>query len=158
MAGQNVSEKILATGAGKDSVHPGESVEAKVHVCMMHDVTSDKAIDVVRDDFGGKVAEGLKIVVTPDHYVPNKDIKSAKLYQKLKAFVEEQTAAEGYTSASEYIRELIRAARNRRTRVHRLETLLLEGLESGDCLEADEAYWNSKQRKLRQRWGDLDED
>jgi antitoxin ParD1/3/4 len=76
----------------------------------------------------------------------------------LKQFVEEQTATEGYTSASEYIRELIRAARRRRTRDHQLETLLLEGLESGPCITADEDYWVAKERGLINRWGDLDEE
>jgi len=78
------------------------------------------------------------------------------LPRPLKAFVEEQTATEGYTSASEYIRELIRAARRRRARSHHLEALLLEGLDSGPCIEADDAYWAAKERGLLERWGDLD--
>ena len=80
------------------------------------------------------------------------------LPKPLKAFVEEQIAKEGYASASEYIRELIRAARNRRTRSHRLEALLLEGIESGDCIEADETYWQTKEKDLPKRWGDLNEE
>jgi antitoxin ParD1/3/4 len=79
------------------------------------------------------------------------------LPKPLKKFVEEQTVSGGYTSASEYIRELIRAARRLRTRNHQLETLLLEGLESGPCIEADEDYWVAKERGLLDRWGDLDE-
>ena len=80
------------------------------------------------------------------------------LPKPLKAFVEEQTAKEGYTSSSEYIRELIRAARRRRARTHHLESLLLEGVESGACIEADEAYWAAKEQGLVQRWGDLDDE
>ncbi|NOY90815.1 MAG: type II toxin-antitoxin system ParD family antitoxin [Deltaproteobacteria bacterium] len=80
------------------------------------------------------------------------------LPKPLKNFVEEQTAAEGYTSASEYVRELIRAARRRRTRSHHLESLLLEGLDSGTCIEADAAYWRAKEKGLVDRWGDLEED
>jgi antitoxin ParD1/3/4 len=79
------------------------------------------------------------------------------LPKPLKDFVEEQTAAEGYTSSSEYIRELIRAARRRRSRSHHLETLLLEGLDSGPCIEADDAYWRAKERGLLERWENLDE-
>ena len=78
------------------------------------------------------------------------------LPKPLKRFVEEQTAVEGYTSASEYVRELIRAARRRRTQAHHLETLLLEGLDSGPCVEADGAYWAAKERGLLEKWGDLD--
>lgn len=76
----------------------------------------------------------------------------------LKRFVEEQTAKEGYTSASEYIRELIRAARRRKTRGLELEMMLQAGLESGPCIEADEAYWRAKEKGLLEKWGDLDED
>ena len=90
MTGQTLTEKILARAAGKDRVSPGETIDAKVDVLMMHDVTSTGAIKLLRKEFGNKVAEGLKIVVVPDHYVPNKDIASAVLYQELKAFVEEQ--------------------------------------------------------------------
>ena len=78
------------------------------------------------------------------------------LPKPLKTFVEEQTAAGGYTSASEYVRELIRAARRRRSQAHHLETLLLEGLDSGPCIEANEAYWSAKERGLLEKWGDLD--
>ncbi len=78
------------------------------------------------------------------------------LPQPLKTFVEEQTRAEGYTSASEYIRELIRADRRYRARGHELETLLLEGLDSGACIDADESYWAAKEKGLLARWTDLD--
>ncbi len=78
------------------------------------------------------------------------------LPKPLKAFVEEQTAAEGYTSASEFIRELIRGARRRLAHSHHLETLLREGVDSGPCIEADGAYWASKERGLIERWSDLD--
>lgn len=90
--GQTSGQKILARASGRESVVPGETIEAKVDTIMMHDVTSAKAIDVVNNDFGGKVSDGLKVVVTPDHYVPNKDIQSAKLYQQLKGFVDDQKA------------------------------------------------------------------
>lgn len=92
MAGQTITEKILARHSGKDRVIPGETIEAKVDVLMMHDVTSTGAIKLLKKEFGNNIAKGLKIVVVPDHYVPNKDIESAKLYQELKNFVEEQRA------------------------------------------------------------------
>jgi len=92
MSGQTITEKILARHSGKDRVIPGETIDAKVDVLMMHDVTSTGAIKLLKKEFGNNIAKGLKIVVVPDHYVPNKDIESAKLYQELKSFVEEQTA------------------------------------------------------------------
>lgn len=79
------------------------------------------------------------------------------LPKPLKQFVEELTASEGYASASEYIRELIRAARRRRTQSHQLEALLLEGLDSGPGFEVDDTYWISKEKGILARWGDLDD-
>src|SRR3989344_4886679 len=90
--GKTITEKILARAAGKDSVIPGETIEAKIDVLMMHDVTSSGAIKLLKKEFRNKIADGLKIVVVPDHYVPNKDIASAVLYKELKEFVEEQKA------------------------------------------------------------------
>ncbi len=87
--GKTITEKILARAAGKDSVIPGETIEAKIDVLMMHDVTSSGAIKLLKKEFKNKIAGGLKIVVIPDHYVPNKDIESAILYQELKNFVGE---------------------------------------------------------------------
>jgi 3-isopropylmalate/(R)-2-methylmalate dehydratase large subunit len=90
MVGQTITEKILARAAGKGRVSPGETIEARVDVLMMHDVTSTGAIKLLREQFENRIADGLKIVVTPDHYVPAKDIESATLYQELRQFVDEQ--------------------------------------------------------------------
>jgi len=92
MTGQTITERILASASNKERVSPRETIEARVNVLMMHDVTSSDAIKLLKKEFEGKVADGLKVVVTPDHYVPAKDIASAKLYQELKEFVKEQEA------------------------------------------------------------------
>lgn len=88
--GMTITEKILARASGKEKVVPGETIEAKIDTLMMHDVTSTGAIKILKKEFSNKIANGLKIVVVPDHYVPSKDIKSASLYKELKEFVEEQ--------------------------------------------------------------------
>jgi 3-isopropylmalate/(R)-2-methylmalate dehydratase large subunit len=92
MTGQTITEKILARKAGREKVFPGEIIWCKADGLMMHDVTSDLEIDILNNDFGGKIAEGLEIVVVPDHYVPAKDTKSAALYTKLQKFVEQAQA------------------------------------------------------------------
>ena len=92
MAGQTITEKILARHCGRDRVSPGETIEAKVDVLMMHDITSSDAIKLLRNEFRNRISPGLRVVVTPDHYVPGKDINSAILYQELKGFVDEQQA------------------------------------------------------------------
>lgn len=90
---QTITEKILAKASGKDEVAPGETVEARIDVLMMHDITSSAAIKLLKQEFNNKVSDDLKIVVVPDHYVPSKDINSAVLYQELKNFVDEQKAS-----------------------------------------------------------------
>lgn len=97
-----ITEKILARAAGKDRVEPGEIVTAKVNVLMMHDVTSDDAIKILEKDFGGRIAPNLKIVVVPDHYVPNKDIASAILYQNLMKFAERHNLQHVYPLGENY--------------------------------------------------------
>lgn len=61
------------------------------------------------------------------------------LPEELKQYAEEQTKA-GYSTASEYVRELIREDQKRRGQ-ERLERLLLEGLNSGEPIPADEKFW-----------------
>lgn len=89
--GSTITEKILANAAGAEKVYPGEIIDANIDTLMMHDVTSTGAIKLLNSEFGGRIAEGLRVVVVPDHYVPNKDIKSAILYKELSEFVNEQT-------------------------------------------------------------------
>jgi antitoxin ParD1/3/4 len=61
------------------------------------------------------------------------------LPDELKRYVEAQTKA-GYSTPSEYVRELIREDQKRRAQ-QRLEDLLFEGLGSGEPVVADEKFW-----------------
>ena len=58
----------------------------------------------------------------------------------MRAFVEAEVAKGGFGTASEYIRHLIREAQKDAAQ-NRLEQLLLEGLDSGTPIVADEEYW-----------------
>lgn len=63
------------------------------------------------------------------------------LPEPLKEFVDRQIATGRYSSASEYVRELIRADEKREADEERLEALLLEGLQSAET-ELTPAYWS----------------
>ncbi len=63
------------------------------------------------------------------------------LPEGLKSYVEAQ-AKDGYSTPSEFVRELIRLDQKRRAH-ERLEQLLLEGLDSGEPILADEAFWTN---------------
>ena len=73
-----ITEKILAAHSGRDSVTPGEIVNAKIDLIVAHDVTTPPAVAMLRKLGIDRVFDPSKILVTPDHFVPNKDIKSAE--------------------------------------------------------------------------------
>ena len=81
--GMTITEKILARAAGKKTVKPGELINAKIDIIMCHDVTTPPAISMLIEKGINKVFDSEKIVVTPDHFQPAKDIKSAELHKRL---------------------------------------------------------------------------
>jgi len=81
--GMTITEKILARAAGKAKVVPGELVDAKIDVVMCHDVTTPPAISMLEERGIDRVFDREKIVVTPDHFQPAKDIPSAELHKRL---------------------------------------------------------------------------
>ena len=72
------------------------------------------------------------------------------LPESMRAYVESQVEAGSYSSASEYVRALIREDRKRREK-ERLEALLLEGLNSGPAAEMTPADWEQIRAEVRQR-------
>ena len=78
-----ITEKIMAKAAGKEKVSPGLLIDAKLDVVMCHDVTTPPAISMLKEKGIDKVFDVGKIVVTPDHFQPAKDIKSAELHKRL---------------------------------------------------------------------------
>ncbi|MFN8668818.1 MAG: type II toxin-antitoxin system ParD family antitoxin [Gemmatimonadaceae bacterium] len=75
---------------------------------------------------------------------------NVSLPESLKAFVDEQVSQGGYSSASEYVRELLRADQQRK-RDDVLRQLLAEGLESGERVPASPAFWKSVQSDVARR-------
>lgn len=67
----------------------------------------------------------------------------------MRDFVEQEVTSGHYSSASEYLRQLIREDQKRRAR-ERLERLLLEGLESGEPVEVTPEWWERKRALLKQ--------
>jgi 3-isopropylmalate/(R)-2-methylmalate dehydratase large subunit len=85
-----ITEKILAAHCGRDSVQPGEIVNVKLDLIVCHEVTTPPAIKMMAQIGVSKVFDPTKIVVTPDHFVPNKDIQTAELTKELHRWVKEQ--------------------------------------------------------------------
>jgi antitoxin ParD1/3/4 len=68
----------------------------------------------------------------------------------MRAYIEEQVAQGGYSSVSEYFRELVRQDQKQRAK-ERLETMLLEGLNSGDATEMTVKDWEDIRQTIRER-------
>jgi len=85
--GMTITEKILAAHSGRITVRPGELINARLDIVMCHDVTTPPAISMLQKLGMDRVFDPEKIVVIPDHFVPNKDIKSAELAKRLREWV-----------------------------------------------------------------------
>lgn len=87
--GMTMTQKILAAHAGLDSVVAGQLIEAKLDVVMANDITGPMALPIFRE-MAEKVFDKNKVVLVPDHFTPNKDIKSAENSKAIREFAREQ--------------------------------------------------------------------
>jgi 3-isopropylmalate/(R)-2-methylmalate dehydratase large subunit len=91
--GMTITEKILAAHAGRDTVRPGEILMVKVDVNLANELSAALAIDEFKKIKGAeKILKPSSAVFVPDHFTPNKDITTAKLVQRVRAFALEQEA------------------------------------------------------------------
>jgi 3-isopropylmalate/(R)-2-methylmalate dehydratase large subunit len=84
--GMTLTEKILASHAGKARVEPGELILARVDLALGNDVTAPIAIEAVRRLGAKAVFDREKIALVPDHFAPNKDIRSAEQAKMMREF------------------------------------------------------------------------
>ena len=87
--GMTMTQKILAAHAGLDSVTAGQLIEAKLDVVMANDITGPMALPIFRQ-MADKVFDKDKVVLVPDHFTPNKDIKSAENSKSIREFAKNQ--------------------------------------------------------------------
>lgn len=83
--GMTMSEKILAKHAGITEVKPGQLINCKLDMVLANDVTAPPAIKEF-EKIGKPVFDNTKIALVPDHFTPNKDIKSAGLVKIVRDF------------------------------------------------------------------------
>ncbi len=87
--GMTMTQKILAAHAGMESVTAGQLIEAKLDVVMANDITGPMAVPVFYQ-MADKVFDSEKVVLVPDHFTPNKDIKSAENSKSIREFAKKQ--------------------------------------------------------------------
>ncbi len=85
-----ITEKIFAAHCGKDYVKAGELISAKVDIALANDITGPIAIQEFRKIGVKNVFDKSRVVLVPDHFVPNKDIKSAQQAKIVRDFSREQ--------------------------------------------------------------------
>lgn len=76
--GMTMTQKILAAHAGLEQVTAGQLIEADLDLVLGNDITSPVAIKEMEKFHTQSVFDKDKIALVPDHFVPNKDIKSAE--------------------------------------------------------------------------------
>lgn len=87
--GMTMTQKILADHAGVKEIHAGELIEANVDIVMANDITGPMALPIFKK-MADKVFDKDKVVLVPDHFTPNKDIKSAENSKAIREFSREQ--------------------------------------------------------------------
>ena len=83
--GMTMTQKILAKHAGKDLVKPGDLITCRLDRVLANDITAPPAIKEF-EKIGRPVFDKDRIVLVPDHFIPNKDIKSAGLAKIVRDF------------------------------------------------------------------------
>ncbi len=81
-----ITEKILLAHSGKKAIAPDEFIDAKVDLALGNDITAPLAIKEFERSRAKKVFSKNKIALIPDHFTPNKDLKSANQCKVLSDF------------------------------------------------------------------------
>lgn len=87
--GMTMTQKILAAHAGLDVVEAGQLIEANLDLVLGNDITSPVAIREMDQMTVDTVFDRDKIALVMDHFVPNKDIKSAQHCKCVREFAHE---------------------------------------------------------------------
>lgn len=91
-----MTQKILAAHAGLSEVHAGDLIEARLDKVLGNDVTTPPAIKVFEGMGADKVFDKDCVILVPDHFTPNKDIKSAELTKCMRCFAGKQAITNYY--------------------------------------------------------------
>ncbi len=95
-----ITEKIFAHHCSKDKVHAGDLIEAKIDIALANDITGPIAIEEFYKTGADDVFDKSKVVLVPDHFVPNRDIKSAIQAKSLRDFVKKHNLAHKFDVGS----------------------------------------------------------
>ncbi|MFQ5943138.1 MAG: 3-isopropylmalate dehydratase large subunit [Anaerolineales bacterium] len=86
--GHTVAEKILAEKCGREEVSPGEFINAQVDLVLASELSGIIAIEEFEKIRGARIFDPEKVVLVMDHFTPSKDIESAEIVKRCRAFAE----------------------------------------------------------------------
>ena len=92
----NIFEKILARASGRPETKPGDVVDARIDVAMIHDLTGPMTVQSWNRIGLAKVWDPSRIVVIFDHLVPPSTEQAAKVQNDVRKFVAEQSIPNFY--------------------------------------------------------------
>lgn len=81
-----MTQKILAAACGKEQVEAGEFIMANLDIVLGNDITTPVAQDAFERMEAVEVFDKEKVVIVPDHFTPNRDIRAAMQCQKVRNF------------------------------------------------------------------------
>ena len=84
--GMTLTQKILAAHAGLDTVKAGQLINAKLDIVLGNDITTPVAINEFEKAGFDGVFDKERVAIVLDHFVPNKDIKSATQSKQCRTF------------------------------------------------------------------------
>lgn len=94
--GMTLTQKLLANAVGFKEVKTGDLINAKVDIVLGNDITTPVAIREFKKAGFDKVFDSKRIAIVLDHFVPNKDIKSAEQSKICRDFAKEQNIIHFY--------------------------------------------------------------
>ncbi len=84
--GMTMTQKILASHAGLESVTAGQLIEAQLDLCLGNDITAPVAINEFERAGATQVFDRTRVALVMDHFTPNKDIKAAQQVKRTREF------------------------------------------------------------------------
>ena len=91
-----ITEKILAKHAGLAGVEPGQLIMAQVDVALGNDITAPIAIKEFKRSGAKELFDPERVIFVMDHFVPNKDISSARQVKVVRDFAKEHRLSHFY--------------------------------------------------------------
>jgi len=84
--GLTISEKILAAHCGREYVQPGDMIFARVDSMISNEINAAMCFHDFDRLPGARIFDKERLVIVPDHYAPNKDVKSAEQCKAVREF------------------------------------------------------------------------